>query len=409
MTTQNLWFSRDVLSLIIRGISLSCNKRKNLKTVEFEFLLFLSCAPRCEEINKNMLKSFIFNLRSIPLTRGYVRRVQDPGIRRRLKLFSDDFVENDPEFLETLDSDFMNVHHASKEFEGEEKKFQQKVTTMMVGQKYFKEKGINFLTWNEKEQIRILNQQNPHEWTAEKLSESFPADPLSISKIIRNKWQPRDEARIWKHDESVRKSWQKFKSGELQVEPILSEHLRKFAHRDFNSISKPTENRKLGTVIRKPRHKEFSSIITSCKKYSEQKPPVGEEVPRLEHATAFSFPKHRPNDPEKDSYLLKTETTKTLKNMPLEEYQKYSPDIVLPTKTTEQHPAAPSTMKAVKKLQDVSVTTLSSNETKALKSLEIQEVIKIPKSVYKKDATYKVGDCFYDDDGEFLYRVPGLT
>lgn len=35
--------------------------------------------------------------------------------------------------------------------------------------------------------------------------------------------------------------------------------------------------------------------------------------------------------------------------------------------------------------------------------------VRIPKSVYKKGCTYKINDCYYDHDGQFLYRVPGLT
>jgi len=35
--------------------------------------------------------------------------------------------------------------------------------------------------------------------------------------------------------------------------------------------------------------------------------------------------------------------------------------------------------------------------------------IKIPRKVWKKGYTYRVKDCFYDDEGDFLYRVPGLT
>lgn len=34
--------------------------------------------------------------------------------------------------------------------------------------------------------------------------------------------------------------------------------------------------------------------------------------------------------------------------------------------------------------------------------------IRIPKKVWKEGYTYKVKDCFYDDNGDFLYRVPGL-
>lgn len=34
--------------------------------------------------------------------------------------------------------------------------------------------------------------------------------------------------------------------------------------------------------------------------------------------------------------------------------------------------------------------------------------IEIPEDKFVKGYLYKVKDCFYDDDGEFLYRVPGL-
>lgn len=80
--------------------------------------------------------------------RSYARRVKDPGIDKRLKLFSDDFIqEEDSDIFESVESDFMNVHEAHKDFEEEEKAHKQKVHTMMVGRKYFNEKGINFLTW----------------------------------------------------------------------------------------------------------------------------------------------------------------------------------------------------------------------------------------------------------------------
>ena len=39
----------------------------------------------------------------------------------------------------------------------------------------------------------------------------------------------------------------------------------------------------------------------------------------------------------------------------------------------------------------------------------IREQIFVPKELYKKGGTFRVNDCYYDDDGEFLYRVPGMT
>lgn len=101
-----------------------------------------------------MLKSLILKFSAIRRinvvnsSRTYARRFRNPGIDRRLKLFSDEFLdEEDPEIIETEDADFFNVHKAHKQFEEEEKTHKEKVHSMMIGQKYFREKGINFLTW----------------------------------------------------------------------------------------------------------------------------------------------------------------------------------------------------------------------------------------------------------------------
>lgn len=41
-------------------------------------------------------------------------------------------------------------------------------------------------------------------------------------------------------------------------------------------------------------------------------------------------------------------------------------------------------------------------------NFEYSKRIKIPQNVYKQGMTYRIKDCYYDDDGEFLYRIPGL-
>ena len=41
---------------------------------------------------------------------------------------------------------------------------------MIVGNKYFKTKSPNFLTYNEKEQIRTLHDEDSEKWTIDKLS-----------------------------------------------------------------------------------------------------------------------------------------------------------------------------------------------------------------------------------------------
>lgn len=54
-----------------------------------------------------------------------------------------------------------------------------------VERKHFKpEPEPNMLTWAEKEQIRFLHNDNPSEWTVERLAESFPALPFIIKVCI---------------------------------------------------------------------------------------------------------------------------------------------------------------------------------------------------------------------------------
>jgi len=210
----------------------------------------------------------------------------------------------------------------------------------------------------------------------------------------------------------VKKSWQKFQSGELEVEPILAEHLKKFAHRDFNEITKPKVNRKLGVEIPKPTKTEFLSIITSCKKYSEESTkPEPNEVPQLK-SDELNFPENCSTDPEKDSFLFEGKTGSTMKWLTLKEYEKYSPDIAfkkeLNSRVEPSTSPEPVAQLRTMKYQESNVSPFNANDSKVFQSLDIKEHIKIPRKVWKEDQIYKVGDCFYADDGEFLYRVPGL-
>lgn len=364
-----------------------------LKTVRFSFIRFR-------------------NLINLESSRNYVRRGREPGVNKRLKMFSDDFIESDPETAESLEPDFFNVGQAHKAFQADEKKFKQNVATRIVGHKYFNEKQINFLTWTEKEQIRMLSQKE--EWTVDKLSESFPADPMTITKIIRNNWQPKNEQRVQKHDESVKKSWSKFKAGELKLDPMLEQHLKKFVHRDLDLIAKKDEGRKFGTEIPKPRSREFSRIITSCKKYAKELKTVECKIVQIE-GNEFSSPKSQKGNPDTDFFILEGNSKKkTMKSMTLTAYEKLSPEISVAIEEHRNATKAPRTIdetfpdNRIDKFEKT-VSTIENSNSQVFKSLEIKDQIDIPKKLWKKDQIYKVGDCFYSDDGEFLYRVPGLS
>lgn len=352
---------------------------------------------------RNILKNRL-NLNQF--VRNYVRKgsVANPGIDRRLRAFADTTIHKNPQLIEEAESDFQNVQEIHKQFEQEERDYQSNVRLWITKNKYFKTKNLNFLTWSEKEQIRLLHEKDPQEWDPKNLSASFPADPETIVKIIKAKWQPKDDKRIKKHDLSVKKAWEQFRSNQLpDLDPQVQEHLKKFSHRDFDDTCAPKIDRKRVYEYQKPKTSEFSSIITSCRKYQEKEP-----LPQIESSDKLKMPDIS-RDPERDSFLMEGGGHFTKQSMTFKEFQKTSN--IKPDENEENTIELNSSIVDFKKLnktQTQEVTEFGTGDQAIYRSLEIKDHIKIPKSVWKKGKIYKVDDCFYDFDGEFLYRVPGL-
>lgn len=55
------------------------------------------------------------------------------------------------------------------------------------------------------------------------------------------------------------------------------------------------------------------------------------------------------------------------------------------------------------------VTVFKEDDQAERNIMQYPERIRIPKKAYKRGATYKVNDCYYDHDGKFLYRVLGMS
>lgn len=110
---------------------------------------------------------------------------KDPGIAGRRKLFPDIREPDEMEDFDDLESDFSNAHKSHRDHEKELKLMREREKYLIVREKYFKDKWPNFLTWQDKEQIRYLHQTDPEEWTIEKLSEGFPALPEVIQVSTR--------------------------------------------------------------------------------------------------------------------------------------------------------------------------------------------------------------------------------
>lgn len=345
------------------------------------------------------------------LTRNYARRASNPGIDNRLRgLGANKSDIPDPEkFEDSSESDFHNIHEMHKVYEKETDEYREKMKHWIVKNKYFKKKQVNFLTWAEKEQIRYLFEQDPEEWGFEKLAESFPADVETISKVIKSKWFPKDNTRISKHDLSVKTNWDLYKSNKIEdLDLQLKEHLKKFAHRTFAENVQPKNEPKL--IMPEPPGNEFSSIITSCKKYAP--PPAelesGDEIKQIEASASnevFVSKKFRDSRPV------------TLKQLKIGDSTISGQDENLIILNSMNNPGGTGVviksdsnvdMMKVKKFDTVAIESRKSDLKPPMAS-GVKEFIKIPKNLKKKGATYQLDDCFYDDDGELLYRVPGMT
>lgn len=342
-----------------------------------------------------------------------------------------DEIKADPEGFGDIESDFMHVNKSHKEHLQEHHRFRQKVRLWRTKQKHFNIKNPNFLTYIEKEQIKLLHNRDPEEWNPEKLSESFPASPEIIEKICKAKWIAASEDRIKKHDEQVFMNWNLLKSGNLPIfDQDLKDHISKFANRSLKDLKNvPLESVRKPIELTKPVITEFSSIITSCEKYKEEEEPNLLEGNAKPKVTVPSI--SVPTPTEDETFLLDkvnskknlrfqdlkslTNTVKALPmsgdSSPLDSDSYIDSNSIDPQNPSgagfvkENHNVNPFSMEKFEK----SEITISREDAHKFQISPIKEQVYIPRKLYKKGSTYRVEDCYYDSDGEFLYRVPGMT
>lgn len=374
-----------------------------------------------------------------------------------------DALEEDPEV--SYDADFSQLHvsHAKHEKEMALQKEQLKYYT--IRSKYFKsEKMPNFLTWAEKEQIRYLNKTEPKDWTPERLAESFPAVEDVIIKVLKAKWTPTNMKRIQKHDENVKRNWELFKANEIKdLDPEVREHLQKFSKRNFDNIQNAyvqTDIDQNTFQFPKPKSKEFLHIISSCKRIdaNTEKESIGAKptsdqiegkkqvllgdetniepvlkIPRYMQKRVVTFDelkekakedssKSQDDDMHLSVSLLKQTESNLLSDVDKTPTNADNRVIETPTNVATEIDtyadeskndgvvnltlADISSSKMITKYTSKQPSSLATTNTDS--ALLFRPKIKIPKRLQKHGSVYKLYDCFYDDRGEFLYRVPGL-
>jgi len=355
----------------------------------------------------------------------------------------------------------------------------ERVKQQITAQKYFKEKEPRFLTFAEIELIRKLHETDPEEWTRERLSESFPALPHTIQKILSSKWLPKSVKKVMQYNNVAVENWKKFKTGKLAVNPIFNEHLMKFKDRkiiltDGELLAKQFVPPKL--EFKKPRSQFFSSIIQTCsnERLLPQENDTNQILAISEHSdqvqnssntniesnASFAIDKNSEkftsdkkwnsasiSQENSEKYDLMHSKKKKNKNEPftfnefvkkkLEDIYKESPEegTALLNVYRKQLEAAVSddaeesavskdiqkpdkndcaTFENKNNMLNISIkentldTYIKTWNKKVDVELEYAKPIKIAKQLYKPGMTYRINDCYYDDDGEFLYRVPGV-
>lgn len=210
--------------------------------------------------------------------------------------------------------------------------------------------------------------------------------------------------KIKKHDDKVISSWKAFKEGKYTNLPQeLVQHLEKFTNRPSNltSIEPNTKQVTMNNSIRG----EFSEIIESYEDMKNKRQPV-------DNSKTDSDEEMELQKPLKETYLMtKPSNFVNRKHITWRELNKASnnPEDNLPQVHDTQN-SVNNISSALQKIKKHESKEIQLNKaTKDYSHLIYPQRITIPKGKLKKGCLYKLNDCYYDDDGEFLYRVPGMT
>lgn len=326
----------------------------------------------------------------------------NPGIGHRMKIFEKDQLDDEFDDLDDMESDFMNVHKSHKEVRKEVAEHKDKLGSWIVKDKYFKSQSLNLLTYSEKEQIRHLHDSDREEWTAEKLAGSFPATEETIGKIIKAKWLIRDSKRVEQHDSKVQQNWDSLRQGNVPgINEELRKHLLKFADRDIDHVPSKETKRNL---LELPAG-EFSQIITSCKKMSE---PLAIKAFHNEPDSRGAAPMHTASDYGSNTIVL--DGVSDRRPMTIELFRDSSGMLQPNSPPLNTTPATVNHVSTAlgSRTGKVEMMPVPSQFNANKKMFELQDQITIPRKLRRHGATYKVDDSYFDEDGEFLYRVPGM-
>lgn len=190
----------------------------------------------------------------------------------------------------------------------------------------------------------------------------------------------------------------------------LTDHLKQFTNRALNLKEFKLPENASNTKIKPKVTGEFSAIIESYENLKNKSKSTLNSTETMLCIGNAEIEKK----PLKETYLL-TEPSKfkNQQSITWTGFQKsenvpetlQTKNLVESENVIEIQEHAPE-LTAIKKYE--TKTGVVVKTAKEYGHLVYPEKISIPKKKWKKGHTYKLNDCYYDDDGEFLFRVPGL-
>eukprot|EP00090_Calanus_glacialis_P010440 TRINITY_DN18824_c0_g1_i1.p1 TRINITY_DN18824_c0_g1~~TRINITY_DN18824_c0_g1_i1.p1 ORF type:complete len:479 (-),score=140.43 TRINITY_DN18824_c0_g1_i1:36-1439(-) len=404
---------------------------------------------------------------------GAARQLRNLGLDKDDGTFkTEDANEAFGNLEETLEDKINRSKAYRKQFKADEENQRELAKRKIIQKKVFpKAPNPSLLTLMEKEMIKYLHKKDSVEWSIERLAESFPATPGVIQKVLKSK-TVYVEAAIKKYNKTVVDNWKLLSSGQLELEPEYEKHLKE-GNRSLSlssgekNLAEQEIRVKLEKTLALPKPAvpgEFASIIVNYNnKLARDKQEASLEVKEVIEMQSLFGENTIPGTPLENEVSPYSETALLVssidlsreKLMDIEKFRnlylkdsKKKKKVEDPNRFREKYlewvknegEKSKFATKAVNKIDAVELSKIGKDNQLLYEAAEREEIdvqlsetgqtfvydpeagykqpyispenpdtIEIPEGMKNKYNFYQLGDSFYDRDGQFLYRVPGLV
>lgn len=217
-------------------------------------------------------------------------------------------------------------------------------------------------------------------------------------------WKPATEQRIARHDASTIRNWRELKEKTLNIPDDLREHFLKFSERKIPPLSKKS----IKIDLTQEKIGEFEQIVQRCSR---------KDNAEKNSNTEYNNEQCKLNNSANNEKVIRDPRRMTLDDLTAQIKEQLDggkdvnmPDkLIIETVKKESGNIENKNVELLSHVQEESEITEYKEDQDQINLFDYPDRIRIPKSIYKKGATYKIKDCYYDHDGKFLYRVLGVS